>query len=740
MSGALNKGALIKELLFLCLFIVCISLVPANAAGLLANCDNLSSSACFPKYKKDFVYRIDLGDFGDMSSTEVEDIVKESLDIWNSVATTSMNFHQDSPSHLDSNVATGDEFMAIFESKEKIGYSHIILDQNSRMTEELLGAGSRLFVIGIAGARLINPQSKEIVESISMFNDYFFDSTKQNKPKEELITNFKAVILHESGHMIGLDHTQTHRDALNGVGSQSVPNTPTNFKSHVPILFPFAVNDTFNLQNDDIASISQAYPAGDFDRRFGVIKGRALDWDGKPLLGVNITAYKVSDPFNKAVSSVSDVHGKNNGEFEIQGLEPGAYVLRLERIDPDFKGGSSVGPHSPNLSPAVTEGYYIGEDSPLVTLFAEAALRGVVDVSAASTVSGITIKMFDHGNSINDPATVVFDHSQNEIYELPAAIQASSDQDVFKVVVKETSSISFTSTGSTSLSARLLDARGIEIANDLEDEVFKNFSIYETLFPGEYFLEIKGAFDSALGVYNVRSAIDDHGNSIAEASKVDVISGEAHSEALFLPSNKDIDFFELSVKSGGVMAIETIGNLDTIGTLYDSSGRKIERSESGGDDFNFLISRFINAGTYYLSVETKNSYGDIFLKLNLSPSNSSGGATFSDATGTNAEENVVLKKKNNKVKLAMKKINNGRSRKLKLKFSVPQQYKKLIRLPKKRTKKISKKKDAFTIKLRLAKSKKFEKRFPGAQELEIPVTMRDTATGYELVKTLKIKI
>ena len=65
----------------------------------------------------------------------------------------------------------------------------------------------------------------------------------------------------------------------------------------------------------------------------------------------------------------------------------------------------------------------------------------------------------------------------------------------------------------------------------------------------------------------------------------------------------DVDFYRLAVAETGLLTVQTIGDTDTVGALYDSEGRPIDANDDGGAGLNFRIPTLVFPGTYYLRVE-----------------------------------------------------------------------------------------------------------------------------------------
>ena len=114
---------------------------------------------------------------------------------------------------------------------------------------------------------------------------------------------------------------------------------------------------------------------------------------------------------------------------------------------------------------------------------------------------------------------------------------------------------------------------------------------------------------------------DDHGDSLSAATQVSLpsqTSGE-------IDPGDDEDHFRFEVPRRGEVVARTTGGLDTVGALYDSTGRQLATDDDGGDGFNFRIQRELDAGTHYVSVSSFLTSTGAYT-LDLSIRNAGGGA------------------------------------------------------------------------------------------------------------------
>jgi len=198
-------------------------------------------------------------------------------------------------------------------------------------------------------------------------------------------TELKPVMIHEFGHMNGLDHSQINLACLGLCGAADSEGLPTMF----PILVDGDAMSTPAV--DDIAGISELYPGATFAPSTGTITGRVYFSDGvTQAQAFNVIARRATDPRVTAVSNVSGFlftgdagnplsqfpgatpspFGSHDqafmGMYSIPGLPPGSYTVELEGIHNTgfdaFVGGSG-------LNPVGYLGFEFNLDTPCSPLF-----------------------------------------------------------------------------------------------------------------------------------------------------------------------------------------------------------------------------------------------------------------------------------------------------------------------------------------------------------------------------------
>ena len=162
----------------------------------------------------------------------------------------------------------------------------------------------------------------ELIEADIFFNSAFDWSTAAAGDVDRF--DLESVAVHEIGHFLGLGHSAIGETEMRPEGGRRVLGSGA-------VMFPIAmgrgsVADRV-LQADDIAGVSDLYPAGGFENSSGGVRGRVRK-GGAPVLGAHVVAFNMRT--RKLVGGFSL---GADGEFQILGLTPGPYVLRVEPLD-----------------------------------------------------------------------------------------------------------------------------------------------------------------------------------------------------------------------------------------------------------------------------------------------------------------------------------------------------------------------------------------------------------------------
>jgi hypothetical protein len=162
----------------------------------------------------------------------------------------------------------------------------------------------------------------EIIESDVFFNTTFAWSTAPAGQSGRF--DLESVALHEIGHFLGLAHSAIGETELQPSGGRRVTASGAVM---FPISFGTANTADRELQPDDVAGVSDIYPAAAYRTRTGAARGRVTK-NGEPVFGAHVVA------FNPATGDLIGGFTINeDGEFEITGLTPGPHVVRVEPLD-----------------------------------------------------------------------------------------------------------------------------------------------------------------------------------------------------------------------------------------------------------------------------------------------------------------------------------------------------------------------------------------------------------------------
>lgn len=167
---------------------------------------------------------------------------------------------------------------------------------------------------------IVDTITGEIVESDVFFNSAFTWSTTGEPDRFDL----ESVATHEIGHFVGLGHSALGETELLPEGGRRVLASGA-------VMFPISlgrgsIHDR-TLQPDDIAGVSDLYPDGDFRARTGAVRGRVRRGSAA-VLGAHVVAFNIRTGMLVGGFAIGE-----EGDFQIAGLGPGAYVIRVEPLD-----------------------------------------------------------------------------------------------------------------------------------------------------------------------------------------------------------------------------------------------------------------------------------------------------------------------------------------------------------------------------------------------------------------------
>lgn len=230
----------------------------------------------WPSQKQNLIFYVNPHNSSGMLSSDVYRVINESLEQW------------DQASSLSFEMRTTDA------SSPRAGRNNIIFSR-----DPMYFSGS-----GVAGITMTTSRqgTGEIVEADILINDrYQFTASSSDKLERNYLGN---VIVHELGHAIGLDHSQTYRTSM----------------------FFEMLRNQHRLHSDDIAGAQAHYPS---IPNLGEIRGEIIGSNQlRPIFGAYVEA--ISEKTGKVVAgSLSHADGR----FVIKGLNRNdRYIIKVSPV------------------------------------------------------------------------------------------------------------------------------------------------------------------------------------------------------------------------------------------------------------------------------------------------------------------------------------------------------------------------------------------------------------------------
>ncbi len=250
---------------FFPLLVVLLTGGPAFAGGPLV----VSDTGDFFVWDSPVIWNPDPGGLGALSNIQADQLTFQAFNAWQSVATATISFRQGADLAQD---LTRANFGSILNApcNRDVG-NPIAYDTDGSIVDAIFGTNQRFSIIGFAGPDCITTAAPfRITRGSTLINGLFIDgvgppASPSDFTQQEILASF----VHQFGHMINLDHSQSNQ-AL--VGDRDRANDRS-----VPTMFPIAFDDQTQkatLNRDDIAWVSRLYPSASFGAQVKKTPGR----------------------------------------------------------------------------------------------------------------------------------------------------------------------------------------------------------------------------------------------------------------------------------------------------------------------------------------------------------------------------------------------------------------------------------------------------------------------------------
>lgn len=287
----------------------------------------------------------DLGPLGVLSNDRATEMVTYAAAQWSSVptsafrATVAGNFGDIGLGDIGASTVTS--VLGAWNG----GGMHVIYDADGAIMSNFFGV-TPTAVLGITNIDFVGPDTPEILEAWMVLSG---PGIHANDPGG---IGFQGVVTHEMGHALNLGHSQVNGAVWNPSVFDSpqpegcaAPWTGGADARQVETMYAISTpepGDSGEFMGsvdllDDMTALSDIYPAPGYPESRGTIKGQILDASGTPVMGADVIARNVADPFNDCTSYISGQISKGedgpDGSFALNGLTPGArYAVYIDNL------------------------------------------------------------------------------------------------------------------------------------------------------------------------------------------------------------------------------------------------------------------------------------------------------------------------------------------------------------------------------------------------------------------------
>lgn len=324
-------------------------------------------------------YKVDPKGLGNLDYNQSLALVQQAMNVWEAVDGVNIDFEYLGPLDEEITLDNWEILAGNYIYAEAYGITHSGTSASQEENYLVIGFDNTGEIItakgnpGASGVESLTGVSgtyddPEYIISAHLFINGLYHNGTDDDISDVSLIDMMAILVHELGHVLGLDHSvfqyEMYQDIISG-------RIPTDYSRYLPTMFPRFIESTgkhfINLHPDDIATVQWMYDAND-----QLFSGEVLDSQNNPQDTLLVTVRNVESPLCQAFSQAtsitcSDMNSRSSGDgnpyfngkycmdenslgiYEIPVWETGvSYTIDVQEIPDDFI--SSISKFDSNVS------------------------------------------------------------------------------------------------------------------------------------------------------------------------------------------------------------------------------------------------------------------------------------------------------------------------------------------------------------------------------------------------------